>query len=1140
MKPRFNPFLALTLAITSLTTIHATVLTWDTVPGDSAVTGGGGTWDTATAGWTADAGVTNEAWPISSTGDDDASFGDTGGPVIIDDGGITANGIAFESAGYILSGGTLTLDGSSPGIATNGNATIGSIIDGTAGLAKTGTETLSLTAANTYTGTTNIGGGTLFLSGGGNRLATAGSLAFSADGTLDLGANPQTLANLSILTAAASTKGIITNGTLTLDGANALTITPSVTTGGLTAEVDASGLSSLTISKSGQAIVVGGFSGAGSPGNFGMFKLSAATNSVTADSINVGTTSGANSAGIITKGEMELGASNTINANTWTLGNTRSGGIVRFKDGLEAPSAILRGQDGTSAVTRITIGQNAAGSTGVGTSSLELAAGSVDLLVTDLVLSRGATTGTNKPPVNGYFSMGGGTVDASNIWLSKNEQGGLNSTNTSHMYQLAGEVKVNDLIFGTTEYNGATSVPTFNSQYTLTTGTLRAGEIMAGAGSFATGSTRRINFNGGTITHYDSSSDLSINGVTGSGGTIGIALGTDGTPTIDVATGRTVTLGEHTSISGAGSLTKTGPGELVMNNAANTGAGEFRPVEGSVVVGATNALAGQVVVLDPADSGTLSFNGTTVVALGGLQGSRNLSVLNDSAAFQDLTLGGAGSADYTGVLTGAKSIRKVGAGTQTYDPGASHTVSLAGLNVSGGTLELNSGDYTVTGSVGTGKPDSITGFVVSRGGTFHMNGANITCTSGSYVFPAGNTGGDGNSFILDSGTFDAGTKEVLNAYGSSGTFTMNGGEFFAGEFRVSQSKPGVVNLNGGVLRITKFKHSNDSETINFNGGTLRAGVDTGELITSSIDNANILSGGAKIDSNGFTVTIPKALIEDPGSPGGGLTKLGLGTLALTAPNEYTGPTSVEAGSLIINGDHSGATGITSVDFGAGLGGDGIINAATYADGAEFPWTVADWTAAPTLDAGSVTIDGELTVVVGENALANFTDADATFTILSASSLTVTTPAALAVDASAFTSGDGTWDVQQNGNTLELVYTAAAAGGYTDWADAYASGQSADLDHDNDGVSNGVEYFMGETGSTFTANPGVIDGKVTWPKDSAFVGSFKVQVSDTLALGAWTDIVPPDASIDDTDPNQVVFTLPTGDPKKFVRLNVVVP
>lgn len=118
-------------------------------------------------------------------------------------------------------------------------------------------------------------------------------------------------------------------------------------------------------------------------------------------------------------------------------------------------------------------------------------------------------------------------------------------------------------------------------------------------------------------------------------------------------------------------------------------------------------------------------------------------------------------------------------------------------------------------------------------------------------------------------------------------------------------------------------------------------------------------------------------------------------------------------------------------------------------------------------------------------------------------------------------------------------TAIQAAAYGDWAEANAGNQPADLDFDNDGVPNGVEYFMGETGSTFTVNPGVIAGKVTWKKDPAFSGSFKVQISDNLASGEWSDIVPPDASIDTTQPNQVVFTLPIGAVRKFCRLHVTV-
>jgi hypothetical protein len=131
-----------------------------------------------------------------------------------------------------------------------------------------------------------------------------------------------------------------------------------------------------------------------------------------------------------------------------------------------------------------------------------------------------------------------------------------------------------------------------------------------------------------------------------------------------------------------------------------------------------------------------------------------------------------------------------------------------------------------------------------------------------------------------------------------------------------------------------------------------------------------------------------------------------------------------------------------------------------------------------------------------------------------------------------------------GNTLSLA--TGAASNYAGWlaANPDAAGQAADQDHDNDGVSNGVEYFLGGTASTtgLTHLPGVVNTAgtrgVTWTKGAGYTGTYGtgyvVEVSDTLQnwANALTDHV--------TDsPAGVKFTFPVGT-TQFARLKVVVP
>jgi hypothetical protein len=99
-----------------------------------------------------------------------------------------------------------------------------------------------------------------------------------------------------------------------------------------------------------------------------------------------------------------------------------------------------------------------------------------------------------------------------------------------------------------------------------------------------------------------------------------------------------------------------------------------------------------------------------------------------------------------------------------------------------------------------------------------------------------------------------------------------------------------------------------------------------------------------------------------------------------------------------------------------------------------------------------------------------------------------------------TAGSKQWTFTQATGVLTV---GAAPSGYASWASANAGGQTADLDYDNDGVANGVEFFMGQTGSGFTANPPLVGDTVTWPKSAGFVGSYKVETSTDLVI--WTDV-----------------------------------
>ena len=143
----------------------------------------------------------------------------------------------------------------------------------------------------------------------------------------------------------------------------------------------------------------------------------------------------------------------------------------------------------------------------------------------------------------------------------------------------------------------------------------------------------------------------------------------------------------------------------------------------------------------------------------------------------------------------------------------------------------------------------------------------------------------------------------------------------------SQAYSGVISGSGNFVRdvtgTTFFTADNTytgTTTIN-NGGTLQLGADVaGGAATGGIAAVSpIVDNGALVINRSNDVLLGGAI-----SGTGTLTQQGNGVTTLTGTNAYLGTTTVSAGTLLVNGNQSAATGATTVLSAATLGGSGTI------------------------------------------------------------------------------------------------------------------------------------------------------------------------------------------------------------------------
>jgi autotransporter-associated beta strand protein len=233
--------------------VPAQYLYWDS--NGAAGLGGTGTWsgNVSQLGWTTNSSglAASGAYAWGSTSGNitagaglTPNFAGTAGTVTVSGTVQVHNGLRFETDGYSVTGGTISLAGASSAnntiAITTGSTTINSTLSGSTGLTKSGSGTLRLGGSNTYTGGTTLSTGTLRITssgalGSGSLTQSDATSVFTIDTTGTI-SNTMSLYNVLALQSATLSGAItINNATFDVESGDTLTISGGVGgTGGVT------------------------------------------------------------------------------------------------------------------------------------------------------------------------------------------------------------------------------------------------------------------------------------------------------------------------------------------------------------------------------------------------------------------------------------------------------------------------------------------------------------------------------------------------------------------------------------------------------------------------------------------------------------------------------------------------------------------------------------------------------------------------------------------------------------------------------------------------------------------------------------------------------------------------------------------
>ncbi|MES2923182.1 MAG: autotransporter-associated beta strand repeat-containing protein [Verrucomicrobiota bacterium] len=958
-------------------------------------------------------------------------------------GDFTLGGASLNSQMNIS--GTVDLGGAARAITVinntvNPDSTLSNVISN-GGLTKAGAGTLALTAASTFDGATTINGGVLQVSGTG---AINGSSGITIDGS-----DAKLLHTSSVALTPAIT---LTQGTLDSTGT-----VGTVNVGGGGSAILANGNGTTATLTTGDL----GFAG---PATVNL-STTPSTVGIAAGTL---TTSG-------TDGAVMLNISRT---GTWSNGPNNLISYTSF------PSADINDFDFTTVNVPALGARQSMGDLVLNGNNIAL-----EIIGTSIYWTALQSNQWTVIPVGG-----------SQNWKQT-------SDNTATDFIGADDVVFNDTpgVDQTVQIDNADVFPnstTFNNStigYTLAS----SSTLGIGSGTLTKSGTGSVTINtnnfysGGTTLNAGT---LNVNTASALGG--GLLLINGGT--LDNTSGAPIVYSSNLVQNWNADFTFTGSNALDLGSGAVTGGGSG---DRTVTVSANILAVGE---LKTAASQGFTKQGAGTLALTSNGAGNAASVvngtLNVAAGTLQFNRTGAPDAATTGDFTVANLT-----GTGTITNGSNHErwLIVTGTGSFSGTLANGS-----TGGLGFSKPGTST-FTLSGNNNFsgpiNIGGGMLTITGTNAAGGAVNVnGGTGNPTYLNVQTSAAlGTTGVVTAANRHSGIQLQGGITLPPGVTFVTSNDGT---SGATVPYAIGSLSGDNTiqgniTLRDGGGSSIFQSDSGSLKLTG--NVTIIAGqpsrgmilqGDSTGANEFSGVLSNLSVTSIAS----IVKNGPGTWTVSGENIYTGPTTVNAGTLVISGNNSAASGAVTVAADATLAGSGTLGGnVTISAGGIHSLSLA----VPRIIAGTLThIDGSIL-----NLTTAAPPAVGSYTLVTASGGISGLPSSV----TGFTGGS----VSISGNSLILnvydpVYAAwAASKGLT----SVNSGLTQDPEFD--GVSNLLEFVL--DGNPLASDPERLPKSTEDATnfyfdfdrrdDSAAIVTLAFQYGTTLAAWPSAVAIPPNST-----------------------------